>query len=60
VRKLMLVGRKHLGVSTLATRCAWCSTWNTLRDRVLAALGAKVSHTICPSCAAREFPEIVA
>lgn len=57
MRALVLVGRLSLGRRVVARQCGWCRTWFRVRDHVLASLGAKVSHGICPSCAAKHFPE---
>jgi hypothetical protein len=36
----------------LAIRCAWCGRWSSWRDRLKKALGARISHGMCPRCAA--------
>lgn len=55
MRTLQLVGRRGT-VTIMSRRCAWCSKFYRVRDVVLLALGAKVSHGICPSCVNEHFP----
>lgn len=52
-RHLTLSGRRMLGEWIVAVVCAWCGRPFKLRDRVLAALGATISHGACPNCAER-------
>lgn len=53
MRTLVLVGKRNrFGIVWMARACAWCGRFHRIRDRVLALLGAKLSHGICPTCAA--------
>lgn len=42
-----------LSSASHAKRCAWCDTWDTVVDEMLARAGAPISHTCCAACAAR-------
>lgn len=57
MRTLFLLGRLHRSSCFLAHRCAWCNTWSGPYDRVLAAIGFLISHTLCDECRAVHFPE---
>lgn len=56
MRTVMLVGRSGKGGRVIARFCGWCRRPYRVRDVVLLALGAKVSHGICPSCINEHFP----
>lgn len=43
--------------------CAWCAQPRSAQDKALLAAGAKVTHSICPTCEARmlaQLEEVVA
>jgi hypothetical protein len=56
IRKLTLVGKVYRNTKTirLAVRCAWCRAWASHDDYIAAHQdGARVTHSICESCAAK-------
>lgn len=59
MRHLSLVGVvRNRKVIKLARRCAWCRTWLSAEDYVLAHTGARVTHSICPICERRMQAQI--
>lgn len=47
-----------LAPASHAKRCAWCNTWDTTVDELLARAGAPISHTCCAACAAGIHAEL--
>lgn len=47
-------------VVTMAVQCAWCRLWrvDTVWTPVAPASVAKVSHGICPECAAAQLAKL--